>query len=121
MTPRVREDEVTIAALSVAELYPESSSLIDGVLGEVGWGTEVLAMEREGEETVKRKANRQGRKWWDLMCTVVPSLICAVNDSVVIRFPRKKDIFLFQLPAGYRSGIEKPKDSGVWNILKPAA
>jgi hypothetical protein len=38
MTPRVGEDEVTIAALSVAELYPESSSLIDGALGEVGWG-----------------------------------------------------------------------------------
>jgi hypothetical protein len=49
MTPRVREDEVTIAALSVAELYPESSSLIDGALGEVGWGTEVLAMEQKGE------------------------------------------------------------------------
>jgi hypothetical protein len=32
---------------------------------------------------------------------------------VVICFPRKKDIFLFQLPAGYGSGIEKPKSSGV--------
>jgi hypothetical protein len=54
MTPRVGEDEVTIVALSVAELYPESSSsLIDGVLGEVGWGTEVLAMEREGEGNSK--------------------------------------------------------------------
>jgi hypothetical protein len=49
MTPRVGEDEVTIVALSVAELYPDSSSLIDGALGEVGWGTEVLAMERKGE------------------------------------------------------------------------
>jgi hypothetical protein len=53
MTPRVREDEVTIAALSVAELYLESSSLIDGALGEVGWGTEVLGMEREGEGNSK--------------------------------------------------------------------
>jgi hypothetical protein len=53
MTPRVGEDEVTIAALSVAEFYPESSSLIDGALGEVGRGTEVLAMEREGEENNK--------------------------------------------------------------------
>jgi hypothetical protein len=52
------------------------------------------------------------------MCTVVPSLICAANDSVVIRFPRKNDIFLFQLPVGYESGIEKPKGSGVRNILK---
>jgi hypothetical protein len=50
MTPWVGEDEVTIAALSVTELYPESSSLIGGALGEVGRGTEVLAMEREGEE-----------------------------------------------------------------------
>jgi hypothetical protein len=50
MTQRVGEDEVTIAALSIAELYPESSSLIGGALGEVGRGTEVLAMEREGEE-----------------------------------------------------------------------
>jgi hypothetical protein len=50
MTPQDGEDEVTIAALSVAELYPESSSLIGGALGEVRWGTEVLAMEREGEE-----------------------------------------------------------------------
>jgi hypothetical protein len=49
MTPRVREDEVAIVALSVAELYPESLSLFDGALGEVGWGTEVLAMERKGE------------------------------------------------------------------------
>jgi hypothetical protein len=49
MTPRVGEDEVAIVALSVAELYPESSSLFDGALGEVGWGTEVLAMERKGE------------------------------------------------------------------------
>jgi hypothetical protein len=55
MTPRVGEDEVTIAVLSVAELYPESSSLIDGALGEVGWGTEVLAMEREGEGNSKKE------------------------------------------------------------------
>jgi hypothetical protein len=55
MTPRVREDEVIITALSVAELYPDSSSLIDGALGEVGWGTEVLAMEREGEGNSKTK------------------------------------------------------------------
>jgi hypothetical protein len=55
MTPRVGEDEVTIAALSIAELYPESSSLIDGVLGEVGWGTEVLAMEQEGEGSSKQE------------------------------------------------------------------
>jgi hypothetical protein len=47
------------------------------------------------------------------MRTVVLSLICAANGSVVIRFPRKKDIFLFQLPAGYGSGIEKLKGSGV--------
>jgi hypothetical protein len=53
MTPRVGEDEVTIAALSVIELYPESSSLIDGALGEVGRGTEVLAMEHTGEENSK--------------------------------------------------------------------
>jgi hypothetical protein len=53
MTPQVGEDEVTITTLSVAELYPESSSLIDGALGEVGWGTEVLAMEREGEGNSK--------------------------------------------------------------------
>jgi hypothetical protein len=47
------------------------------------------------------------------MRTVVPSLIGAANDIVAIRFPRKKDIFLFQLPEGYGSGIEKPKGSGV--------
>jgi hypothetical protein len=46
MTPRVGEDDVTIAALSVAEL-------IDGALGEVGWGTEVLAIERKGEGNSK--------------------------------------------------------------------
>jgi hypothetical protein len=55
MTPRVGEDEVTIATLSIAELYLESSSLIDGALGEVGWGTEVLAMEREGEGNSKKE------------------------------------------------------------------
>jgi hypothetical protein len=55
MMSRVGEDEVTIAALSVAELYPESLSLIDGALGEVGWGTEVLAMEREGEGNSKKE------------------------------------------------------------------
>jgi hypothetical protein len=55
MAPRVEEDEVTIAALSIAELYPESSSLIDGALGEVGWGIEVLAMEREGEGNSKKE------------------------------------------------------------------
>jgi hypothetical protein len=55
MTPQVGEDEVTIAAFSIAELYPESSSLIDGALGEVGWGTEVLAMEREGEGNSKKE------------------------------------------------------------------
>jgi hypothetical protein len=54
MMPRVGEDEVTIVALSVAELYPESSSLIDGALGEVGWGTQVLATEREGEGNSKK-------------------------------------------------------------------
>jgi hypothetical protein len=53
MTPRVGEDEVAIVALSVTELYPESSSLIDGALGEVGWGTEVLAMEQKGEGNSK--------------------------------------------------------------------
>jgi hypothetical protein len=53
MTPQVGEDEVTIAALSVADLYPESSSLIDGALGEVGWGAEVLAMEQKGEGNSK--------------------------------------------------------------------
>jgi hypothetical protein len=53
MTPRVGEDEVTIVALSVAKLYLESSLLIDGALGEVGRGTEVLAMEREGEGNSK--------------------------------------------------------------------
>jgi hypothetical protein len=53
ITPRVGEDEVTIVALFIAELYPESSSLIDGALGEVGWGTEVLAMERKGEGNSK--------------------------------------------------------------------
>jgi hypothetical protein len=53
MTPRVGEDEVAIAALSIAELYPELSSLIDGALGEVEWGTEVLAMERKGEGNSK--------------------------------------------------------------------
>jgi hypothetical protein len=55
MTPQVGEDEVTIAALSVAELDPESSSLIDGALGEVGRGTEVLAMERGGEGSSKKE------------------------------------------------------------------
>jgi hypothetical protein len=55
MTSRVGEDEVTIAALFVAELYPESLSLIDGALGEVGWGTEVLAMEQEGEGNSKKE------------------------------------------------------------------
>jgi hypothetical protein len=55
------------------------------------------------------------------MHTIAPSLICAANDSVVICFPRKKDIFLFQLPAGYGSGIEKPKSLGDQNILKSAA
>jgi hypothetical protein len=55
MTPRVGEDEDAIAAHSVTELYPESSSLIDGALGEVGRGTEVLAMEREGEESSKKE------------------------------------------------------------------
>jgi hypothetical protein len=55
MTPRVGEDEVTFAALSITELYPESSSLIDGALGEVGRGTEVLAMERAGEESSKKE------------------------------------------------------------------
>jgi hypothetical protein len=53
MTPRVGEDEVTTAALSIAELYPELSSLIDEALGEVGWGIEVLAVEREGEGNSK--------------------------------------------------------------------
>jgi hypothetical protein len=47
------------------------------------------------------------------MRTVVPSLIGAAKDSVAIRFPRKKDTFLFQLPAGYGSEIEKPKGSGI--------
>jgi hypothetical protein len=55
MTPWVGEDEVAITALSVAELYPESLSLIDGALGEVGRGTEVLAMEREGEGSSKKE------------------------------------------------------------------
>jgi hypothetical protein len=55
MTPQVGVDEVAIAALSVAELYPESSSLIDGALGEVGRGTEVLAMEREGEGSSEKE------------------------------------------------------------------
>jgi hypothetical protein len=53
MTPRVGEDEVAIAALSIAKLYPKLSSLIDGALGEVGWGTEVLAMGRKGEGNSK--------------------------------------------------------------------
>jgi hypothetical protein len=55
MMPRVGEDKVTITVLSIAELYPESSSLIDGALGEVGRGTEVLAMEREGEGNSKKE------------------------------------------------------------------
>jgi hypothetical protein len=55
MTPRVGEDEVAITALSITELYLESSSLIDGALGEVGWGIEVLAMEREGEGNSKKE------------------------------------------------------------------
>jgi hypothetical protein len=55
MTPRVGDDEVAIAALSVVELYPESSLLIDGALGEVGRGTEVLVMEREGEGSSKKE------------------------------------------------------------------
>jgi hypothetical protein len=55
MTPWVGEDEVAIAALSVTELYPESSSLINGALEEVGRGTEVLAMEREGEGSSKKE------------------------------------------------------------------
>jgi hypothetical protein len=55
MTPRVGEDEVAIAALSVVELYPESSSLINGALGEVGRETEVLVMEREGEGSSKKE------------------------------------------------------------------
>jgi hypothetical protein len=52
-TPRVGEDEVAIVTLFIAELYPESSSLIDGALEEVGWGTEVLAMERKGKGNSK--------------------------------------------------------------------
>jgi hypothetical protein len=55
MTPQVGEDEVIIATLSVAELYPESLSLIDRALEEVGRGTKVLAMEREGEESSKKE------------------------------------------------------------------
>jgi hypothetical protein len=55
MTPRVGEDEVAIAALSVTELYLESSSLIDGALGEVERGIEVLVMEREGEGNSKKE------------------------------------------------------------------
>jgi hypothetical protein len=54
---RVGEDEVAIAALSITELYPESSSLIDGALGEVGWGTEVLAMERKAEGNSKTEGD----------------------------------------------------------------
>jgi hypothetical protein len=55
------------------------------------------------------------------MRTVVPSLIGASKDSMAIRFLRKKDTFLFQLPAGYGSEIEKPKDLGSSNILKSAS
>jgi hypothetical protein len=55
MTSRVGEDEVTITALSVTELYLESSSLINGALGEVGRETEVLAMEREREGSSKKE------------------------------------------------------------------
>jgi hypothetical protein len=44
--------------------------------------------------------------------TVMPSLIGAANDSVAIHFSRKKDIFLFQLPPGYGSGIEKAERPG---------
>jgi hypothetical protein len=36
-------------------LYPESLSLIDRALEEVGRGTKVLAMEREGEESSKKE------------------------------------------------------------------
>jgi hypothetical protein len=43
------------------------------------------------------------------MRKVMPSLICAANDSVVIRFLGKNDIFLFQLLVVYGSGIEKSK------------
>jgi hypothetical protein len=46
------------------------------------------------------------------MHTVVPSLIGAANDGVAIHFPRKKDIFLFQLPPGYGSGIDKAERPG---------
>jgi hypothetical protein len=66
-------------------------------------------MEREGEGNSKTEGESDGKS----MHTVVPSLIGATNDSVTIHFLIKKDIFLFQLPAGYRSGIEKPKGSGV--------
>jgi hypothetical protein len=62
ITPRVREDKVTIVALSVAELYPESSSLIDGALGEVGWGTEVFAIERKGEGNSKIEGKKARAK-----------------------------------------------------------
>jgi hypothetical protein len=67
MTPRVGEDEVTIATLSVAELYLESSSLIDGALGEVGWGTEVLAMER-GEGNSKTEGEYAKAKVMGRVC-----------------------------------------------------
>jgi hypothetical protein len=68
MMPRVREDEVTIAALSVTELYSESSSLIDGALGEVVWGTEVLAMEREGEGNSKTEGEYAKAKVMGRVC-----------------------------------------------------
>jgi hypothetical protein len=66
-------------------------------------------MEREGEGNSKTEGESDGKS----MRTVVPSLIGAAKDSVTIRFPRKKNTFLFQLPMGYESGIEKLKGSGI--------
>jgi hypothetical protein len=38
------------------------------------------------------------------------SIISAAGDNVTIRFPKKKDAFLFQPPARSGCEIEEPKD-----------
>jgi hypothetical protein len=55
-----------------------------------------------------KRLQGESEKQWDLMCLAVLSFICATDDSMMIRFPRK-DVFLFQPHARSRCRIKKPK------------
>jgi hypothetical protein len=113
MAPGVGEEEVSGATLSASESLLASLSACR-LTGGRSWAVSLeieckAGMEQRAVEKDSRRLEGKSEKRWDETCSTTPNFVCALGDSVMIRFTRKKMSFCFSHPRYLDAGLKSQK------------